>query len=96
MPAHNELITTAELAGILDHPGLRLFDCTTYLESAPEGSNRPYIAVSGRSTFEAGHIPGADFLDLQAEFSDQATELHFMMPALRSSRRRSAVTGICR
>ena len=31
---------------------------------------------------EAGHIPGADFLDLQGEFSDQNTELHFMMPAV--------------
>jgi thiosulfate/3-mercaptopyruvate sulfurtransferase len=38
--------------------------------------------VPGRHTFEAAHIPGADFLDLQGEFSDQSTELHFMMPAI--------------
>lgn len=74
------LITTAELAGLLDHPDLRLFDCTTYLEYQPAGSGIPYIAVPGRHTFEAGHIPGADFLDLQGEFSDRNTELHFMMP----------------
>jgi thiosulfate/3-mercaptopyruvate sulfurtransferase len=36
--------------------------------------------VPGRHTFEAGHIPGADFLDLQGEFSDPKTELRFMMP----------------
>jgi thiosulfate/3-mercaptopyruvate sulfurtransferase len=36
--------------------------------------------VPGRQTFEAGHIPGADFLDLQGEFSDQTTPLRFMMP----------------
>jgi len=74
------IITTAELARILDQPSLRLFDCTTYLEPAPSGSTVPYIAVPGRHTFEAGHIPGADFLDLQGEFSDESTELRFMMP----------------
>ena len=73
-------ISTAELAEILDRPDLRLFDCTTYLEYQPEGSDVPYIAVPGRHTFEAGHIPGADFLDLQGEFSDSNTELRFMMP----------------
>jgi thiosulfate/3-mercaptopyruvate sulfurtransferase len=73
-------MTTAELAAILDHPDLRLFDCTTYLEYQPEGSGVPYIAVPGRHTFEAGHIPGADFLDLQGEFSQANIELHFMMP----------------
>ncbi len=80
MPARDGLITTAELAGLLDHPDLRLFDCTTYLEYLPEGSGAPYIVVPGRHTFEAGHIPGADFLDLQGEFSDRNTKLRFMMP----------------
>src|SRR6266436_3013435 len=82
MPGSNGLITTVELARILDRPDLRLFDCTTYLEPAPAGSTAPYLAVPGRHTFEAAHIPGADFLDLQGEFSDQNTELHFMMPAV--------------
>jgi thiosulfate/3-mercaptopyruvate sulfurtransferase len=82
MSGRNGLITTAELAEILDQPDLRLFDCTTYLEPAPEGSNRPYRDVPGRHTFEAGHIRGADFLDLQGEFSDPGTELRFMMPGV--------------
>ena len=81
MSGHNELITSAELDSLLDRPELRLFDCTTTLEPAPAGSSDPYIAVPGRHTFAAGHIPGADFLDLQGEFSDQNTRLHFMMPA---------------
>src|SRR3954469_11269936 len=80
MPGRNELISTAELADILGQPDLRLFDCTTYLEPAPEGSSQPYLAVPGRHSFEAGHIPGADFLDLQNEFSDPQTALRFMMP----------------
>src|ERR1700716_675371 len=81
MPERDGLISTAELAGTLDQPDLRVFDCTTYLEYQPEGSGIPYIAVPGRQTFEAAHIPGADFLDLQGEFSEQNIELHFMMPA---------------
>ena len=80
MSGRNGLISTAELAEILDRPDLRLFDCTTYLEPAPEGSSVPYLAVPGRHTFEVGHIPGADFLDLQGEFSDSNTALRFMMP----------------
>jgi thiosulfate/3-mercaptopyruvate sulfurtransferase len=80
MSGRNGLITTAELEAILGQPNLRLFDCTTYLEPAPEGSDDPYIAVPGRHSFEAGHIPGADFLDLQGEFSDPDTKLRFMMP----------------
>ena len=80
MSGRNGLISTAELADILGQANLRLFDCTTYLEPAPEGSNVPYLAVPGRHTFEAGHIPGADFLDLQGVFSDSSTVLRFMMP----------------
>jgi thiosulfate/3-mercaptopyruvate sulfurtransferase len=75
------LIGTKHLAGSLNEPDLRIYDCTTYLEPTPAGSDDPYIAVSGRRTFEEAHIPGADFLDLQGEFSDATTRLRFMMPA---------------
>ncbi|SDO09161.1 sulfurtransferase [Afipia sp. GAS231] len=80
MSGRNGLISTAELDSVLGQPNLRLFDCTTTLDPAPEGSSVPYLAVPGLKTFEAGHIPGADFLDLQGEFSDEGTELRFMMP----------------
>lgn len=75
------LISTEQLAAALGQPALRVYDCTTYLESPPPGSDDPYIAVPGRRTFEEAHIPGADFLDLQGEFSEQTTRLRFMMPA---------------
>jgi thiosulfate/3-mercaptopyruvate sulfurtransferase len=80
MTARSELITTVELAEILGQPNLRVFDCTTTLDYQPPGSGVPYIVVPGRKTFAEGHIPGADFLDLQGEFSDQNTQLRFMMP----------------
>ena len=74
------LITTEELEGALGSGGLRVYDCTTFLEPTPAGSEDPYVVVSGRASFEAAHIPGADFLDLQGEFSDRTTRLRFMMP----------------
>src|ERR1700704_6258497 len=76
------LMSTAELARLLAQPDLRLFDCTTYLEYQPTCSGIPYLVVPGRHTFEDGHIPGADFLDLQGEFSDQNTALRFTMPGV--------------
>ena len=82
------LISTDALARDLSEGKLRVFDCTTYLEPPPPGSDDPYIAVPGRSSFEEAHIPGADFLDLQGEFSDNTTWLRFMMPAGRAARGR--------
>ena len=76
------LITTGQLADQLGDPSLRLYDCTTYLEPAPPGSDVPYRAMPGDKTFEAGHIPGADFLDLQGEFSDASAQQFFMMPGV--------------
>src|ERR1700726_3206259 len=76
------LISTEQLAAALGQPNLRIYDCTTYLEPAPPGSDDPYLVVPGRRTFEEAHIPGADFLDLQGEFSDATTRLRFMMAAV--------------
>ena len=81
MSDSHDLITTEQLAADLGRPDLRVYDCTTYLEPAPAGSDDPYVVVSGRRTFEEAHIPGADYLDLQGEFSDPATRLRFMLAA---------------
>ncbi|MBI5320717.1 sulfurtransferase [Bradyrhizobium sp.] len=82
MAERGGLISTQELAGLLGQTDLRVYDCTTYLDYQPEGSGVPYLVVPGKRTFAEGHIPGADFLDLQGEFSDQTTELRFMMPGI--------------
>jgi thiosulfate/3-mercaptopyruvate sulfurtransferase len=75
------LMRSEQLAVILKEPNLRIYDCTTYLEPAPPNSDQPYLTVAGRRSFADGHIPGADFLDLQGEFSAQDTPLRFMLPA---------------
>ena len=80
MRGPNALISTDALARDLGRDRWRIYDCTTYLQPTPVGSDDPYMVVPGRSSFEAGHIPSADFLDLQGEFSDQTTPLRFMMP----------------
>jgi thiosulfate/3-mercaptopyruvate sulfurtransferase len=74
------VISTEGLAARLGQPGLRVYDCTTYLEPPDPGSDDPYKVVAGRKTFVAAHVPGADFLDLQGELSALDTRLKFTMP----------------
>ena len=74
------IVETDWLASNLDDATLRIFDCTTHLIYTPEGSADPYSVKSGREDYETGHIPGADFLDLQGELSVQASPFRFTLP----------------
>jgi len=74
------IISTEELAALLGSGDVRVYDCTTYNNPPPPGVDEPYIPVSGLATFREAHIPGADFLDLQGEFSDRSQRHWFMMP----------------
>jgi thiosulfate/3-mercaptopyruvate sulfurtransferase len=69
------LIDTASLERRLGEPGLRVLDCTTHLIPDPKIT---YQVVPGRADFEQGHIPGAQFVDLQGDVSDNAHRLRFM------------------
>jgi thiosulfate/3-mercaptopyruvate sulfurtransferase len=75
------LVQTEWLAAHLGDPELRIFDCTTHLRPAQPGTNAPYGIVSGREDYDAAHIPGAGFLDLQGELSDNTVKLRFMLPS---------------
>jgi thiosulfate/3-mercaptopyruvate sulfurtransferase len=72
------LIETADLAARLGDPRLRLFECMTVLHPLPDGSG--FRAESGRALYDAGHLPGAAFVDLLTELSDTASPLRFTMP----------------
>ncbi|HTR62761.1 MAG TPA: sulfurtransferase [Candidatus Binataceae bacterium] len=74
------LVSTEWLAAHLNDPNLRIFDCTTHLRPAQAGTNAPYGIVSGREDYDQEHIPGAGFLDLQGELSDNSVKLRFMLP----------------
>jgi thiosulfate/3-mercaptopyruvate sulfurtransferase len=73
------LVQTDWLEAHLKNPDLRVFECTTYLRSAEPGAGVPYHPEAGRADYEAGHIPGAGFLDLPGELSREGAPVHFMM-----------------
>jgi thiosulfate/3-mercaptopyruvate sulfurtransferase len=75
------LVQTDWLAAHLADPDLRIFECTTWLRPAAPGEGVPYHPEAGRADYEAGHIPGAGFLDLPGELSRQDAPVHFMMLA---------------
>ena len=75
-PQH--LVETDWLAQHLEDPGVRVLECTVFLQPAdvPGGTR----VESGRAKWAEGHIPGAGFIDLQDELSDRTSTLRFMMP----------------
>ena len=73
------LVSTDLLEAHLHDPGLRIFECTTYLRPAAPDEAVPYHPEAGRGDYEAGHVPGAGFLDLPGELSRQDAPVHFMM-----------------
>jgi thiosulfate/3-mercaptopyruvate sulfurtransferase len=75
------LVSTAWLAANLQDPDLRIYDVTVHLRPATPG---PYTIESGRTDYEAAHVPGAAFLDLPGELSDRSSRLNFThLPADR-------------
>jgi thiosulfate/3-mercaptopyruvate sulfurtransferase len=72
------LIDTQSLERQLGDPDLRILDCTTHLIPDPKIT---YQVVPGRADFEKGHIPGAQFVDIQADLSDNSHRLRFMKPS---------------
>ena len=76
--AHPEfLVETEWLAAHLDDPNLIVLDGTVHLIPDPKIT---YTVKSGREDFEKGHIPGAQFVDLQADLSAKHPKLRFMLP----------------
>jgi len=76
---HPEFLVESEwLAAHLGDPELRIFDCTIHLIPNPDIG---YTVKPGREDFEKGHIPGAQFIDLQADLSAPHPTLRFMLPA---------------
>lgn len=78
------LVSTGWLQDHLGDPNLRIFDVTVHLRPATPG---PYTVESGRSDYEAGHIPGAAFVDLGRDLSDRGSGLNFThLPASELAR----------
>ena len=73
------LISAQRLSERLDESSLRVIDVTTHLKVLPSGD---FSGVSGRRDYEAGHIPGAVYLDLQQDLSDNASAFRFTVPSV--------------
>ena len=74
--AHPEyLVETDWLAQNLNSPDVVVLDCTTHLIPDPQTT---YVVKPGREDFEAGHIPGAQFVDTLRDVSDTSQKLRFM------------------
>ena len=73
------LVDTDWLAAHLADPGVRIVDCTTHLP--PKADFSLYDVVPGIADFEKAHIPGAHFLDIEHEASEEHPRLHFMLPS---------------
>jgi len=70
---HPPLVSPEWLRANLEAPDIRLVDATWYLDAASR-------ATSARAEFEAGHIPGAVFFDID-EVRDTGTDLPHMLPS---------------
>jgi thiosulfate/3-mercaptopyruvate sulfurtransferase len=79
-----ELVSAGWLAGELGKPDLVVFDATYYLP--PEGK-------SATALFEAAHIPGARFFDINA-VADPETDLPHMAPTPGRAARMLGQLGI--
>ena len=81
------LVTTEWLAARLGQPNVKVVDASWYL---------PQAGRDARAEYEAAHIPGAVFFDLDA-VSDQTTDLPHMLPnpvAFASSMRKLGIGDV--
>ena len=76
-----EHIVQAEwLKNEIDNEKIRIFDCTTYLHYTDNDPSKPYIVESGFEDYKNSHIPGASFLDLQKDLSNNKSAYRFTLP----------------
>jgi thiosulfate/3-mercaptopyruvate sulfurtransferase len=80
------LVTTAWLSDHLGDPDVRVVDATWYM---------PAEARSGRAEYEAAHIPGAVFFDIDA-IADPGTDLPHMLPTPEAFARAAGGLGLRR
>ena len=90
--AHPEfLVSTDWLAEHLADDDVRVFETTVFLRPRDGGG---FQVEPGRAEYESGHVPGAGFLDLQGDFSDNDHNLRFMMPSAEAFAEAAARHGI--
>lgn len=70
------LVSTEWLAANLDADDLRIVDCSVVMRATDEG----YTFAPGREEWQAGHVPGSAFVDIQNELAHSGSPLPLMLP----------------
>jgi thiosulfate/3-mercaptopyruvate sulfurtransferase len=78
----DRVVSTEWLANEIGAPDLRVLDCSVALRYLPQVSfPQPSVEIApGRPTWEQGHIPGSQHVDLLSELSDHESPLPLMLP----------------
>lgn len=87
----DHLVSTDWLADRLSDPGLLVFDCTT---SIVPDERTIYRTEPMIDRFLEGHLPGAQFIDVQKDFSDNAHRYKFMSPPAEQFAGRASALGV--
>lgn len=70
------VVSALELAEELKNPGTIVLDCTSTVVPAASG----FAVESGHAAFLDGHIPGAQFVDIERDLSTPTDGLLFTLP----------------
>lgn len=87
----DSLVSVEWLREHLEDPDLVVLDASVMVEQMPVGGFR---TVSGRTRYEAGHIPGAGFVDLLDELSDTGSPFDYALPAPEAFARAMSLHGV--
>jgi len=71
------LVSTEWLSEHIDDPDLVVLDCTVLFEQNEDGS---FETVSGRASYDDGHIPTASFADLKGDLCDSDSPHEYALP----------------
>lgn len=80
------LIETDWLEQNLEIPDLLVFDCAVIAGPNPDIELRktfPFSFESGQSNYDAGHIPGASFIDIVRDLCDTHSPFPLMVPPIQ-------------
>jgi thiosulfate/3-mercaptopyruvate sulfurtransferase len=72
------IVTPEWLAAHLNDPTVKILDCTTYMHAQPVG---PSKIESGRAQYLKGHIPGAQHVCMEQDFSEPGARFAFTVPS---------------
>ena len=72
------IVTPEWLSVHLTDPAVKILDCTTYMLAQPVG---PSKIESGRAQYVKGHIPSAQHVCLEQDFSEPGARFAFTVPS---------------